>query len=887
MTWLTRLGRRAAGPIGLAVALVLLTAPAALAAGPLGSISQLASPNNCIGTAPECGTTSTATLNQPSAVVVSPDGNNVYMLDESNSSVDEFARNPDGSLAELPAPNDCIAVGVNGCTTATGITFPNAIAISPDGKSVYVVGTDLNETGNIAEFARNANGSLTQLASPNNCIDEHESSGTPQCGTSSGHGLVNPSAVVVSPDNADVYVADRSGDAIAEFARNTVTGSLGQLGTPNNCFQETGATADSCGVTTGRGLTGAESLAISPDGNNLYVGGDDTIAELTRAANGTLSQVASSNCIQEAADNNPQDPECIIGTAVGVQEVTSLAVSRDGQNLYSSDGSYTGAIGEFARNANGVLTQLAGANNCIEENSSGDGSFQPEGCGTKTGHGLGDGGAIVVSPDGANVFVAATSDDCNEPCHAAVAEFARGAGGSLSQLPSPNDCIEQVEGNPPDCGTTTGEGLATGSPAGLAISPDSDSVYATGQGAIAEFARSLPSLTVSISGPGSGTVSDGTGAISCAPTCSHAYPIGQVVTLTANPAGGSGFAGWSGAGCAGTSTCQVTVSANTAVTATFNLQSAPTPVVTGSPPSIGGTTASFTGSVDPNGLPTTASFQYGLDPKYAGAGPVAYTQSTPAQLVGSDFTSHTVTASVSGLVPHALYDVRLVATNSGGTTFGPEVTFTTLTTPSPGAPTLGKTFNISLVNGLVLVKIHGVFVPLTELTQIPTNTVIDALHGTIKLTTALPGGSHPAHDAAAKGKKKPVKTQTGNFGGAIFKLTQATRGANKGLVNLALVESAFKGAPTYATCKAKKAGDATVASLSSKTLQLLHASAHGKFRTTGKYSAATVRGTKWTIADKCNGTLTHDITDSVSVTDFVHHKTVILHAGQSYLARKP
>ena len=44
-------------------------------------------------------------------------------------------------------------------------------------------------------------------------------------------------------------------------------------------------------------------------------------------------------------------------------------------------------------------------------------------------------------------------------------------------------------------------------------------------------------------------------------------------------------------------------------------------------------------------------------------------------------------------------------------------------------------------------------------------------------------------------------------------------------------------------------------------------------------------GTKWTIADRCDGTLVHDITDSVAVNDFVHHKTIILHAGQSYLAK--
>ena len=418
-------------------------------------------------------------------------------------------------------------------------------------------------------------------------------------------------------------------------------------------------------------------------------------------------------------------------------------------------------------------------------------------------------------------------------------------------------------------------------------------MYTTGDlsgGDIAEFARALPTLTVSLAGPGSGTVSDGTGAISCAPTCSHAYPIGSVVTLTASPQAGSGLAGWSGGGCTGATTCQVTMTADTAVTASFSTQSAPSPVVTGTP-SVSATGAGFSGSVNPDGLVTTASFQYGLDPKYTGGGPIVYTKSTPAQTVGSDFSSHAVTASVSGLVANAVYHVRLAATNNAGTTFGPDVTFTTSHGATPGSPTLGKTFNLAPVSGTVLIKINGVFVPLTELTQIPKNTVIDALHGALSLTTATTGGSHPAHDAAKGKKPKPKpKTQKGTFGGAVFKLSQATRGAGKGLVTLTLVEGAgFKGAPTYATCKKpkKKAGDASAAAASSKALQLLHASAKGKFKTSGRYAAATVRGTKWTITDRCDGTLTHDITDSVAVTDFVHHKTIILHAGQSYLAKKP
>jgi hypothetical protein len=181
----------------------------------------------------------------------------------------------------------------------------------------------------------------------------------------------------------------------------------------------------------------------------------------------------------------------------------------------------------------------------------------------------------------------------------------------------------------------------------------------------------------------------------------------------------------------------------------------------------------------------------------------------------------------------------------------------------------------------VLIRLHGQLVPLTELQQIPKNTLIDALHGTLQVLTAGGGGGGGAHDAATKGRKhgRKVKTQSGRFGGAIFKITQA----HNGLATLALVEGAFKGAPTYATCKRHKALEATAAA--SSTLQLLHASARGKFRTRGRYSAATLRGTRWTVADRCDGTLTHDLTGSVAVTDFVHHKTVVLHAGQSYLAK--
>ena len=77
-------------------------------------------------------------------------------------------------------------------------------------------------------------------------------------------------------------------------------------------------------------------------------------------------------------------------------------------------------------------------------------------------------------------------------------------------------------------------------------------------------------LTVSTAGSGTGAVSSADSDISCGKTCSYSYPQGASVTLTAYPASGSTFAGWSGGGCSGTGTCAVTMSTAETVTATFN-----------------------------------------------------------------------------------------------------------------------------------------------------------------------------------------------------------------------------------------------------------------------------------------------------------------------------
>ncbi len=79
----------------------------------------------------------------------------------------------------------------------------------------------------------------------------------------------------------------------------------------------------------------------------------------------------------------------------------------------------------------------------------------------------------------------------------------------------------------------------------------------------------VPQLSVTISGNGTGSVSDGASFTCGTGTCTTTYAANANVTLTATPHAGSSFAGWSG-DCAGTSTCSLTMNQSHTVTATFN-----------------------------------------------------------------------------------------------------------------------------------------------------------------------------------------------------------------------------------------------------------------------------------------------------------------------------
>jgi hypothetical protein len=79
--------------------------------------------------------------------------------------------------------------------------------------------------------------------------------------------------------------------------------------------------------------------------------------------------------------------------------------------------------------------------------------------------------------------------------------------------------------------------------------------------------------------------------------------------------------------------------------------------------------------------------------------------------------------------------------------------------------------------------------------------------------------------------------------------------------------------------------DIARASANTKSVRHLWASGKGKFRTQGRFAAASIRGTEWETDDRCDGTLIRVKTGAVSVFDQVRQQTVVVTAGKTYLAR--
>jgi hypothetical protein len=161
----------------------------------------------------------------------------------------------------------------------------------------------------------------------------------------------------------------------------------------------------------------------------------------------------------------------------------------------------------------------------------------------------------------------------------------------------------------------------------------------------------------------------------------------------------------------------------------------------------------------------------------------------------------------------------------------------------------------------VLVRLPGSTrtVALRDAASIPVGSIVDTRRGTVTLRSEVPGAG----------------TQSGTFRGGLFEVRQPA-GA-RGMTELVL-----RG--PMPTCTGGGARAAATTTRRRPPRALWGRDDHGRFRTRGSNSVATVRGTAWYVEDRCDGTLTRVSKGSVSVRDLRRERTVIVKAGKSYLA---
>jgi hypothetical protein len=185
-------------------------------------------------------------------------------------------------------------------------------------------------------------------------------------------------------------------------------------------------------------------------------------------------------------------------------------------------------------------------------------------------------------------------------------------------------------------------------------------------------------------------------------------------------------------------------------------------------------------------------------------------------------------------------------------------------------PIPGQTAQARVVSGKVLVRAPGspTFQELPGSATIRVGSVLDLTKGSITLATGA---------GTASGRGAATRTQTADFSDGTAVFTQERR---SGLTTLTLTRGDFS------SCPGGKQASWNPFAITARTANRLRASGKGRFRTRGRYSAATVRGTTWLVQDTCAGTLTQVKAGSVEVRDFVKHRTVIVRTGGRYLAKR-
>jgi DNA-binding beta-propeller fold protein YncE len=397
------------------------------------------------------------------AIAISPDGRNVYVASGGSSAIAVFDRDPaTGALRQPKGKAGCVAAVVAkaaGCGLAIGLIGPNSVAVSPDGRNVYATSRG---GASITTFHRNRKtGALVQLPpSAAGCI-----SGLPIPTCAAGRALKGPDVVVVSPDGKNVYVGDFFGNAVVSFSRAAGSGALTQLPGPSGCIAEGGGE----GCTAGVALGSIEGLAMSEGGSAVYAA-----AAVSNAVD-VLSRSSSTGALSQATNGGGCTTDAVVtGCTQGYQlaGANAVVVAPKGGTVYATS-LFSNSVTIFRPTEGGGLAQPARP---AGENIP-PGLGNPEGClvwlrapGCTFGVAMKAPEGVAVSPLGTNVYVAAYETG-------AIDVLDRNpTTGTVVQKPGERGCLAPRRSAP-----VCARGRALMGVSSVVVSPDGRNVYSTAQ----------------------------------------------------------------------------------------------------------------------------------------------------------------------------------------------------------------------------------------------------------------------------------------------------------------------------------------------------------------------------------------------------------------------
>lgn len=342
--------------------------------------------------------------------------------------------------------------------TPEALDAPSFVTVSPDGNNVYVAESGTKDA--LSVFSRDATtGALTFVQVLKDGVDGVE-------------GLNGARSVIVSSDSRHVYTAASADDAVTLFSRDAETGVL--------TFVEA-LMPDPSSFTP---YTGPTSVALSPDGRHIYQTTGFGLLE-TAARDATTGAITFTDWLADGE-----------GGVDEIEGAASVVVSPNGRHVYVA-AHLDNAVSVFSRETATGLVSL------VQTVKDGKGDADK----------LEGAISLVLSPDGAHVYVAAWQDD-------AITVFRRnGMNGVLVFVEDLRDGKGGVDG--------------LDSAYSVAVSPDGRHVYAAGAGddALVVFSRNPETGELMLLGAhkdGEIGVDGLGGAISVAvsPDARHVYAVG-------------------------------------------------------------------------------------------------------------------------------------------------------------------------------------------------------------------------------------------------------------------------------------------------------------------------------------------------------------------------